>query len=1261
MNTLNCNSVFVHGAVANVCNKFYTRLCTAQVVTALIAFTFFLASVAGAQSNTSNSKAAKSQSSQSRSAKSAHASSDDAQSNTAPSNVKRQGSSAPSTRSTPPSQTTTAHIDLTTKPTLYVVNYAHLDTEWRWEYPQVIQEYLTKTMRNNFALFEKYPHYKFNFTGANRYMMMKEYFPEDFARLKQYVAAGRWFPAGSSVEESDVNSPSAESILRQVLYGNGFYRHQFGKASAEYMLPDCFGFPASLPSILAHAGIKGFSTQKLNSGWQPAARVGGPDSPEHTPPGIPFNVGIWEGTDGKTVIAALNPGSYVGQVFTDLSKDNKDKAPPSATNQGDSYVWDWPGRVNLNGQVTGVFADYHYVGTGDIGGAPNESSVKLMEAIEAKATISLPPVLQPRGPGGQPQTPPPPRAPVKVGDGPLRVFSANADQMFLDIKPGQTSRMPRYKGDLELINHSAGSITSQTYHKRWNRQNELLAGAAEAASVGALWLGGKAYPQDRLNYAWRLVMAGQFHDNMAGTSTPKSYEFIWNDDVLAMNQFAGVLTSASSTIASALDTQAQGTALVIYNPLNIAREDLVEATVSFPNGVPQSVRVTGPDGKEAPAQVIGSGNGAAKVLFVAKVPSVGYAVYDVQPADGPASTQNSELSVSESSLGNARYRIKINDNGDVSSIFDNKSNHELLSAPIRLAIITDNPAHWPAWNMDFEDEQRAPRAMVGGPAKVRVVENGPVRVAVEVSREAEGSKFVQTVRLGAGDAGNRVEFGNVIEWNTKEGNLKAVFALSTSNKNATYNWDIGTIERPNEDERQFEVASHQWIDLSDQGGAYGATILTDSKYASDKPNDNTLRLTLVRTPGTRGGYSDQGSMDLGHHEFVFGLSGHAGDRRQEETDWQAWRLNQPLIAFESPKHSGRLGKSFSLLKLNNSRVRLLALKKAEENDDVIVRLVEISGKAQPNVHVSFAGPVSGAREVNGQEQPIGPATVTNGELVTSLTPFQPRSFALKLGAAPAKGTALQSQPVTLPYDASVATRLGRPAEGCFDCSLDSPTAPQGKALPAEMLPADINFNGIRFHLAPSNAGKPNAVIARGQTITLPAGKFDRLYILAASASGDQKGTFRIGDQPIELTIQDWTGYIGQWDKRIWKQVEEPLPPEPAAGDNSPAAQRATRIRAYVKDHGPMMRSEFANIITPGFIKRADVAWFASHRHAADGSNEAYAYSYLFAYPVDVPPNAHTLTLPDNLRIRILAISGVNDGGQIRPAGPLYDTLERSAR
>ena len=1133
--------------------------------------------------------------------------------------------------------------NLAKEPTLYVVGYAHLDTQWRWEYPQVIQEYLTKTMRNNFALFEKYPHYIFNFTGANRYRLMKEYYPSDFERLKTYVAAGRWFPAGSSMEEGDVNSPNAESIIRQILYGNNWFRKEFGMASDEYMLPDCFGFPASLPSILAHSGIKGFSTQKLSSAWQPAPHVGGPESPEKTPAGIPFNVGIWEGPDGRTVIAALNPLSYGSQVTYDISKTPPPplSPDPSLTQQQNQArarpQEDWVKRIQINGELTGVFADYHYVGTGDVGGSPNESSVKLMEAITTKSKASLPPPFQVGQQNSSQDTPA-----IQVGDGPVNVVWSKADQIFHDVlNCCTTDRLPRYKGDLELINHSAGSITSQAYQKRWMRKNELLADAAEKASVAAAWLGGLPYPLERLNKAWTLVMGGQFHDILPGTATPKAFEFAWNDDVIAMNQFAGVLTSATSAVASGLDTRAKGTPIIVYNPLNIPREDIVEAAIAFPSGTPKAVRVVGPDGNEVPAQLNG-GN----VLFLAKAPSVGFAVYDVQPAEAPS---GSTLKATGSSLENDRYALKIDEHGDVSSIFDKKISRELLSGPIRLAVLTDNPRQWPAWNMDFEDEQRPPRTFVSGPAKVRVVENGPVRVAVEVEREGEDSKFVQTISLSAGDGGNRVEFRNAIDWKAKQANLKATFPLTSANKLATYNWDIGTIQRPNEEERQFEVASHQWVDLTDESGSYGVTVLTDCKNASDKPDDKTLRLTLVRTPGTRGGYADQGTQDWGHHEILFGLAGHAGDWRQAQTDWQAYRLNQPLIAFASPSHAGELGRNFSLLKVNNDRIRVMALKKAELSDELIVRLVEMDGKPAENVRVTFAGPVTTAREVNGQEQPVGSATIANGELVTSFTSYQPRTFALKLSSAHSKIAVPKSQPVTLDYDLSVASRIGRPADGSFDANPNNQGASQGKALPAEMLPRVIVYGGIRFNLAPAENAKPNAVVSRGQTIALPPGKYNRIYLLAAAAGGDQKAAFRAGDKSVEMTIQEWTGFVGQWDNRIWKTTEETIQPRPG----TPAPPPGTPVRTRINQYGEMLG------LRPAFIKRADIAWFTSQRRAADGSAEPYAYSYLFAYTIDLPPGARTLTLPNNDRIRVLAVTVADEPWTVTPAQPLYDTLERN--
>jgi alpha-mannosidase len=145
-----------------------------------------------------------------------------------------------------------------------------------------------------------------------------------------------------------------------------------------------------------------------------------------------------------------------------------------------------------------------------------------------------------------------------------------------------------------------------------------------------------------------------------------------------------------------------------------------------------------------------------------------------------------------------------------------------------------------------------------------------------------------------------------IDWKTLSANLKATFPLSASNENATYNWEIGTIQRPNAQERQFEVASHRWIDLSDKTGDFGTTVLTDCKNGSDKPNDNTLRLTLMRSPGMQPppnerpqAYTDQANQDWGHHEFVFGLVGHSGSWQRAQTDWQAYRLNDPLIAFQT--------------------------------------------------------------------------------------------------------------------------------------------------------------------------------------------------------------------------------------------------------------------------------------------------------------------------------------------------------------------------
>ncbi len=1062
----------------------------------------------------------------------------------------------------PPGKETTRVVptkrDLSQGNTMYVVPYAHLDTQWRWAYPQVIREFIANTLHQNFALIDRYPHYVFNFSGSRRYEMMKEYYPADYAKLKDYIKAGRWFPCGSSVDENDANVPSGESLIRHVLYGNRFFRREFGTASQEFMLPDCFGFPYALPSILAHCGILGFSTQKLT--WGSAV-------------GIPFKVGTWEGPDGRSIVAALDPGSYGASVEEDLSQNTS-----------------WLARIQNTGKQSGAYVDYHYYGTGDQGGAPRQDSVDWVEKSIA-------------------------------GKGPISVVSSHSDEMFTNLTPGQIAKLPHYKGELLLTEHSAGSISSQGYMKRWNRKNELLADAAERASVAAMWLGGASYPSQRIYNAWDLVLGSQMHDMLPGTSIPKAYEFCWNDELLAQNQLAAITQDAVGAVTSVMDTRSSGRALVVYNPLSIDREDVVEATVAgFDTSA--DLQVVGPDGSSRPAQILSRDGDQARILFVAKVPATGFASFDVKPATKKARS-GSQLNASDTSIENERFRVEVNSAGDIASVFDKANHREVLKAPARLDFQYENPRQFPAWNMDWEDAKRPPRAYVGGPAKIRILESGPIRVAIEVEREADGSRFVQQIRLSAGGAGDRVEIANKIDWQTRETALKASFPLTTGNPEATYDLQLGAIRRANNNEKKYEVPQHQWLDLTKPDGSYGVAILNDCKFGSDKPTDDLVRLTLIYTPGVRGGFADQATQDFGKHDILYALAPHTGTWQQAEVPWMAKRLNQPLRAFEVPPHAGKLGKTFSLLTSSSKQVEVQALKKAEDSNEVIVRLRELDGNPAENVRIRSTAKIVSAREVTGQELPIAGAVVRDGQLLTSVPAFGLKAFALKLAGPPAKAALPVSQALPLAYDADVASTDENPADGAFDR--------EGRSIAAEEFPARLKVGTVEFKLGPTGDGKMNALLARGQEIPLPSG-YSRVYVLAA-ATEDAQASFKIGTKERPTTVQAWSGYIGQWDNRLWNTDPGP----------------------NFTNYGEMSGLE------PGFVKDGEVAWFCSHRHAPTG-NTYYEYTYLYKYGFDIPRGAGALTLPNDPRIKVFAVSVTkNENDSARAAQPLYDRMADHTR
>lgn len=1072
------------------------------------------------------------------------------------------------------------------RPILYVIGTSHLDSQWNWTVQDSIRRFVPATFFENFDRFEKYPNYVFSYEGAIHYMWFKEYFPESWATVQKYVAADRWKIAGNWIDAVDVNVPAPESLMRHALYAKRFFRAEFGKVSTDVYLPDCFGFGFALPSIATHSGLTAFTTQKLT--W-------GSSVP------IPFPLGRWRGTDGSDVVAALNPGAYVTTIDSDISTDPKWSNDPTSLGDGKSAV-------------------YRLFGVGDIGGAPSDKSLEWLEKALANK------------------------------NGAVDVRNGSVDQFAKDLTPAERAALPVYEGELTMKTHGVGTHTSQAAMKKFNRENERLADEAERASVAASWLTGLAYPGDRLRDAWTRMLWHHFHDDITGTSIPQAYQFSWNDELVSLNQFAGVLTNASSSVSSALDTRATGIPVVVYNPVADRRSEPVETSVEFPGTVaPAAVRVVdGVTGLEVPSQILERQGRVLRMLIQADLPSVGYKVFDVRPS-AVASPPSKTLRATPTSLSNARYDVTIDAAGDIASIVDHDAKRELLKAPIRLEMRDDPSPDKPAWRILYETVSAPVREYVSAAPSVRVVENGPVRVAVEITRKAAGSTIVQKVMLT--DGGDRVDVENNIDWKSTDTLLKASFPFAATNPKATYDLGLGTIQRGNNTPEAYEVPAQWWADITDTGGAFGAAVLSDSKYGWDKPADNVLRLTLLHTPkaGAWPRPFYQSSQDLGRHQFTYAIAGHVSDWRAGNVPMRAASLNQPLVAFQSRAHAGAAGASFSLATLTNPRqVAVRALKKAEDTDELVVRVQELHGEPA-HTRLTLAGRIVSAREINAAEEVVGPMSVTNGALDITLSSYQPRTFAVRLAPRTAAQATLPNfSAMSLPFNLDGVSLDSERTDGNFDG--------HGLTLAGEQWPASVQLDGASFQLGSSARGLMNLLVPNGQTLTLPNGTFASLYVLAAAVDGDVPATFAFGAAgrtPVAraVTVREWQGPIGQWysplkNNRMLREVVVPDIPRQTWLESAIANDMVTHV------------DPVTGIVTgidqirPAYVKRDEIAWVGTHRHAPDG-NQIYIPSYVFLYKLDIPAGATTVRLPASEKLRIVAMTAVREDARVVPGRLLF--------
>ncbi len=1021
-------------------------------------------------------------------------------------------------------------------PKAYIVSDAHLDTQWNWDIQTTIQEYVWNTLNQNLFLLRKYPDYVFNFEGAVKYSWMKEYFPTRYDELKQRIKEGRWHVTGSSWDACDVLVPSAESVLRNILYGQNYYRTEFGTEGTDIFLPDCFGFGWTLPSLAHHCGLIGFSSQKL--GWR--------NHPFYGDKKYPFTIGLWKGIDGSQLMFAH--GYDYGHRFKDedLSKSEELK----------DLLKDSP----LN-------TVYRYYGTGDMGGSPTITSVRAVE----------------KG--------------VK-GTGDIKVVSATSDQLYKDYA-GKHDQLPVFDGELLMDVHGTGCYTSQAAMKWYNRQNELLGDAAERAAVAAEWLNQGAYPKSELETSWKRFLFHQFHDDLTGTSIPRAYEFSWNDELISLKQFSDVLTSSVNEVSRLLDTNVKGTPVVLYNALGFAVNDLAEMEVEFAKA-PKGISVYNAEGKKVASQYLGYKDGKAHLLVEASVPATGYAVYDVRTSGEGIVVKNKQVNT----LENSCYKLTFDANGDIVSLLDKRNGKELVASgkAIRLALFTENESYeWPAWEILKKTLDREPVSITDD-VKLTLVEDGELRKSLCIEKKHGESVFRQYVRLYEGTRASRIDFYNEIDWRSTNALLKAEFPLAVSNPNATYDLSLGSVQRGNNTVTAYEVYGHYWADLTDRKGDYGVSIMNNGKYGWDKPSDNTLRLTLLHTPKTNKGYTYQDRQDFGYHTFTYSLLPHQGELNKAEVVSKAEVLNQRLKAFQTDKHKGEMGRTFSMVSSDNPNVIIKALKKAVVSDEYVVRVYDVAGQGIQSARLTFAGKLASVVETDGTEKEIAKADFSNNTFDVKVNPFSLKTYKIRLAESGVSAYQSKCLSLELPYDKKCATYNEFRSEADFE---------SGYSYAAELLPDSITIDQVTFRL-----GEPetyNGLSCKNDTIEIPEG-YNRLYFLAAAASSDDQSLqIACGKHVSEFVVPSYTGFVGQWGH---------------------------------EGH------------TSGYLKPAQIAYVGTHRHASSGDCP-YEFTYMFKFGMDIPKGVHSIVLPKNENVVIFAATAVAENHVfVKPLTKLFLTNNR---
>ncbi len=532
---------------------------------------------------------------------------------------------------------------------------------------------------------------------------------------------------------------------------------------------------------------------------------------------------------------------------------------------------------------------------------------------------------------------------------PAMVFADPLNALEAVEAAGRDAGLPVWDDELYLEYHR-GTYTSQANTKRRNRRSEEMLLTAEAlATVGA-----SPYPRERLEAAWRLVLFNQFHDILPGSSIPEVY-----DDAEAFYDSAWAVIDSLSSAAFAelrarMDTR-NGRSLVVYNPLGWSRTGSI---------------------------TVARGDGSLVRIAATDVPAFGAKAIRVPNDTMPREVRRlRKPEAGQTWIENAFLRVEVDTTtGDIVRLYDKENEREALAAGERgnvLQVFDDRPDQWDAWNIVITGDMWEIDDVASIAPRV-----DPWKAELEIVRRWGNSTFRQTLVL-ARDS-RYLDIQNEVDWHEHRKALKVAFALGIVSDSATYEIPYGTVGRTGRPRTQaerakFEVAGQRWADVSQ--AEYGVSVLNDSKYGWDY-RGNVLRLTLLKSAIWPDSLADRGV-----HRFRYAVYPHTGDWRTAETVRRAAEYNTPLLAAFEPEHEGTLGRDVSFASAYPGNVEITSLKRAEDSDAWVLRLVEWHG-VPTDVEVRVGCRVAGARRANLLEDPVEPVAVDGEGLHVSVRPYE---------------------------------------------------------------------------------------------------------------------------------------------------------------------------------------------------------------------------------------------------------------------------------